>query len=143
MDINARTLSKFDAAKKSGRMVILYHMNGCPHCIMMRPAWDSVKRDLSGRCNMAEVEYGNLSLLPQEMQMIRGFPTLMAYRNGVPVAEYNGDRSPESLRAFAMTYAAAPTPAPAAATPVAPKKTPKTPKKSASAPKKTAATKKA
>lgn len=88
--------------------ILLYHMNNCPHCISLRPIWDQVKKTASKTCNIAEIEYSRMADLPESMRAIRGFPTIMAYNDTTPVAEYNGDRSVRSIVDFARTYATKP-----------------------------------
>ena len=87
-------------------VVLLYHMNTCPHCIMMRAAWEATKQFLSfytGLC-IAEVEYGQMHLLPKELQGIRGFPTIKIFNKGTSI-EYAGDRSQDSMSSFILKNA--------------------------------------
>jgi len=91
--------------------IVLFHMATCPHCIIMRPNWEKVKKDVGKKCNIAEIEYSDISALPKSMQTVRGFPTIMAYKNATPVAEYAGDRSAKSIADFAKIHASAKSPA--------------------------------
>ena len=101
--------------------VILYHMQGCPHCVMMWPNWESAVKSAGKGVQVVEIEYGQMGILPKALQNVRGFPTIMAVRDGRPYAEYSGDRSAQSLREFIRAHAsAAPPAAPAAKKKAAP-----------------------
>lgn len=116
--LNARNSPGFAKKAESGNWVVLYHMHTCPHCVMLRPTWDKVKKGSSG-CNIAEVEYQFLEKLPSAMRNVRGFPTIMAYKNGKPVAEFTGDRTEEEIAGFVKKHGS---PAPKKAATAAPKK---------------------
>lgn len=118
-----------------GSCVVLYHMQGCPHCVMMRPSWDTAVRSAGKGVRVIEVEYGNMALLPRSLQNVRGFPTIMAIRDQKPYAEYTGDRSTESLRDFLVRHAPPGAP-PAAAKKARPAATAAPKKKKATAPQK-------
>lgn len=101
---SAESIRKFKAANKKQTYVVLFHMSTCPHCVMMRPAWADMIKAVSGDCCTAEVEYAHLEEMPPTMRKIRGFPTIAAVSNGAIVVEYNGDRSAESLKDFALAH---------------------------------------
>jgi thioredoxin-like negative regulator of GroEL len=96
---------KFKKANKTQTYVILYHMSSCPHCIMMRPAWQAMLANVGPNCCTAEVEYSHIDDLPESMRAIRGFPTIVAVRDAKTVAEYNGDRGEKSLAEFVKAHA--------------------------------------
>jgi thioredoxin-like negative regulator of GroEL len=103
---SADAVKKFKKANKSQVYVVLYHMSGCPHCIMMRPAWEAMLQEMSRDYFTAEVEYSHLDDLPESMRVVRGFPTIVAIQNcDKVVAEYNGDRGKTSLSAFVKSHA--------------------------------------
>jgi thioredoxin-like negative regulator of GroEL len=88
-------------------ILMLYRMQMCPHCIALQPTWADVKRRL-GRDKgllVAEVEYQHMSLLPSALRNIRGFPTIQVVQKGRVRDEYNGDRSTDSIVAFARAFA--------------------------------------
>lgn len=87
--------------------LILYHMTLCPHCQILKPTWEKVKRKLKSAngLQVAEVEYSNLSALPAQLRQIRGFPTIQMIENGKVKQEYFGDRSMNSIIDFATSHA--------------------------------------
>ena len=96
------------ALRKRIPVVILYKMNGCPHCEMMRGAWDACKKrakmQKKAMC-IGEVEYSQINILPLIMRNVGGFPTIKVFK-GNEVLEYSGDRSEGSLSMFVMSHMA-------------------------------------
>jgi len=77
-------------------------MNGCIHCMMLMPAWESAcKSPKMKNCNVniAAVEYSKMELMPPSMH-ISAFPTIMVYEDGKKIAAFDGARTPENLIAF-------------------------------------------
>lgn len=91
-------------------VVVLHHMDGCPYCSMIRPAWTDAVRRAGPGAPIAEMLYDPM-WTPAEMADVRGFPTIRAYRDGRAIAEYQGDRTANSIFGFigAMTTATKPT----------------------------------
>lgn len=103
--ITPKTVTKLANAKKASTpIVILYHMEGCPHCVMMRPAWEACKEKLAKATDkkdgvVAEVEFKGMKCLPADMQDVAGFPTIKGFKDGKAI-EYQGDRSQMSIMTF-------------------------------------------
>lgn len=113
-DLNVpRTMTAFNkkVASKPETIIVLFYMDMCPHCIMMKPAWRAAKMAIDPKLvNIAEVEYSNLEKMPKEMQDIRGFPSIKVYRGAKTVDEYLGERTPEGFMSFMQKYSAPPAP---------------------------------
>lgn len=106
-------------------ILMLYRMQMCPHCVALQPTWSDVKRRLA-RDNglvVAEVEYQHMGMLPASLRNIRGFPTIQVIQKGRVKDEYAGDRSCDSIVAYAKTFSTKP-PVKSASTPASTKKTP-------------------
>lgn len=83
-------------------ILMLYHAKWCPHCVDFvgpfhepsRP-WqqicDMVRKDFGSKVICVEVEESNMVHLPENMNQIRGFPTLMLIHQGGMI-EYQGSR---------------------------------------------------
>lgn len=117
-DLNVpRTMPAFQKIMVDPRpkpVIMLFYMDMCPHCIMMKPAWRQAKLAMDPKSvNIAEIEYSNMERLPKEMQDVRGFPSIKVYRGTRAVDEYLGERTPEGFLNFMRKYASAkPTRAP-------------------------------
>jgi len=106
-------------------VVVLYYMNGCGHCEVLRPVWNSVLQRVHAMdgITIAEVERDEMQTLPTALKnSIMGFPTICAVKKGKTLEEYHGDRSGASIMAFCKKFAHAPAkPKPKAKAPVKPK----------------------
>jgi thioredoxin-like negative regulator of GroEL len=89
--------------KSQKPVLILYHAHWCPHCVDFvgpqyepsRP-WqqicDMVKKTYKGKVICMEVEESNMGVLPEGLNQIRGYPTLMLIQQNGGMTEYQGAR---------------------------------------------------
>lgn len=87
---------------KKTPLLVLYHAKWCPHCVDFvgpfhepsRP-WqqicDMIRKDFGTKVVCVEIEESNMTYLPENMNQIRGFPTLMLIHQG-GMMEYQGGR---------------------------------------------------
>lgn len=130
--LGPKTAKGFLAKTHGQPVVVLFYMNGCPHCEMMHGDWMAAVHALRGRpgMHMAQIEY---NAMPDAMRdMIAGFPTIATITNGAFGTEYAGDRSAESIKSFVVAECSkgaakkpAPKAKPAAATPPVKKRAPR------------------
>ena len=87
---------------KKGTCIVLHYMNGCIHCHMFMPVWKKVCEYYTGKNEyiLLSVEYGSMKGLPGTMQNVQGFPTLRAYKDAKPIAEFNDSRTYEAVADF-------------------------------------------
>ena len=69
-------------------LLVLFFMEGCPHCESNKPAWEQAKKKLKGGLATAEVESANVP--PTES--VNGFPTMKYYPAAGPVQEISGSQ---------------------------------------------------
>ncbi|CAI5506290.1 unnamed protein product [Closterium sp. Naga37s-1] len=89
--------------KTRGHTFVMFHAEWCGHCKRLIPVWSQLADEIkqAGRAGV-----GVAALLATQHQkhpavgFIQGFPTLIWFHGGQMVAEYSGDRSMASLRAF-------------------------------------------
>lgn len=91
-------------SKKS--CIVLHYMNGCIHCEMFKPVWSELAQTYKNKpeYTLISVEYGQSESMPKTMNNVQGFPTLRAYRNSMPIAEFNDTRDFETVSAFIEKY---------------------------------------
>ena len=100
---SARTLNTkefFDLVQGQKKTVVVaFVSDGCGHCQDMKPKYHEAAK--MSRLGMFLVDYAT-DPKPAESLNINGFPTILRFEQGEPVQEYQGDRSTESLIAFAQ-----------------------------------------
>lgn len=77
----------------------------CIHCQNMKPNWELLKNNLKKKkCKSAllEIDSSGINKLTNYnlKNNINGFPSIMIYKNGNLVKEYNGNRTYEDLHSF-------------------------------------------
>lgn len=103
-------------------IVILYELQGCPHCTAIETPWaDAIKtlkthKDVKDYIDCANAVYyydkgikakgkkSRLDNLPEQLQGISGFPTIHIIKNGVTVDEFNGDRNESGIVEFVLNF---------------------------------------
>jgi len=125
-DIVALGKNKNNDAKKflenKNPIVILYELQGCPHCTAIETPWaDAIKilkahKDVKDYIDCANAVYyydkgikakgkkSRLDNLPEQLQGISGFPTIHIIKNGITVDEFNGDRNENSIVEFVLNF---------------------------------------
>lgn len=107
LTLTADTKKDFDTVMKEQHPVlILFHWSMCGHCVEFMPAWEKVKTTLTRRKNIhvVDVERSHMSLLPENLRNIAGFPTIQVVKNGYIVGEYSGNRTHQNVVDFGMKY---------------------------------------
>jgi thiol-disulfide isomerase/thioredoxin len=98
---NKKTIS--DIIKKSKNITILFHWDMCGHCAALKPTWNKVckKYNNDAICDILNVELSQINNLCSKYRKgINGFPTIIKYKNGKKIAEYNDDRSFNNIIKF-------------------------------------------
>ena len=93
---------------KNKHGVVLFYMNHCFHCNVMKPNWNKVVKELKenqhnskdfvlGAIETADMDRFNKSGLKQN---VNGYPTILYFPKGMsaPADIYQGDRSYEDLK---------------------------------------------
>jgi thiol-disulfide isomerase/thioredoxin len=99
--------------EKGGPVFILFHMDGCGHCIAMRPEWKKLKnvgKSLGDTVVIAEVNQNQLSALADSMHNaklktalanISGFPAIKYIKGaGAVTTDYEGERTVDKFMSW-------------------------------------------
>lgn len=95
--------------KKHG--IVLFYMNGCGHCEIMKPAWNKVITELKEKHKneiiLGAVESSSMDMFKKHgiNPSVSGFPTILYFHPKKPNAPeyYKGDRSYEDLKKWILT----------------------------------------
>lgn len=81
--------------KKKKCSIILFYSPQCIHCQMMKQDWSDFARDSK---NKNIFSYNCLSGLSEDLRsMVKGYPTILFFKNGKKEKEYHGNRTTESF----------------------------------------------
>lgn len=90
--------------------VVLFYMNGCGHCDVLKPAWNKVVRDIKKLNNkdfiIGAIEASNMEKFNKSghSPSISGFPTILYFsKTSKHMDLYNGDRSENDLKKWIMS----------------------------------------
>jgi hypothetical protein len=95
---------------KNKHGVVLFHMDGCGHCVNMMPAWNRVVTELKDNMKndiiLGAVERGNIEKFHQHgiKPNVNGFPTVLYFNPSKLHSPevYNKDRSYEEFKQWIM-----------------------------------------
>ena len=98
------------ATLKNKHGVVLFHMDGCGHCVNMMPAWNRVVTELKDNMKndivLGAVERGNIEKFHQHgiKPNVNGFPTVLYFNPSKLHSPevYNKDRSYEEFKQWIM-----------------------------------------
>ena len=81
----------------------------CIHCQNMKPQWEFLKKKLKkSKCNglLLEIDSDQLNYVDYSSltNSIKGFPSIMVFKKGKLVKEYNGNRSSNDMFKFFKPY---------------------------------------
>jgi len=91
-----KTVAQLRAAKASDAL-IFYHMEGCGHCIVFKPEWERLKRDMS-KHNLHEVNSASREVMLEDR--VNGFPTLIYWKDNKRYENTTRPYTYESVRKF-------------------------------------------
>ena len=95
---------------KNKHGIVLFHMDGCGHCVNMMPAWNRVVTELKDNMKndivLGAVERGNIEKFHQHgiKPNVNGFPTILYFHPSKLHSPevYNKDRSYEEFKQWIM-----------------------------------------
>lgn len=81
----------------------------CIHCQNMKPQWEYLKTKLkNAKCNglLLEIDSDQLNYIDYSSfkNSIKGFPSIMVFKNGKLAKEYNGNRRSNDMFKFFKPY---------------------------------------
>lgn len=101
------TMDSFEHGIAKGVTFVKFFAPWCGHCKRMAPTWDELALKFVGNhlVKIAKVDCtlsDNKELCSQ--QEVNGFPTILIYKDGSKLSEYNGNRSLDDLYEFVKGY---------------------------------------
>jgi thioredoxin 1 len=99
--LKAVTDETFEAEvlKSSLPVLVDYSAEWCGPCKMVSPIVEESARQYEGRLEVAKLDIDSSPRAPSRYN-VRGIPTLMLFKHGVPIATHVGSLSKRQLEAF-------------------------------------------
>ena len=95
------TTKQFDEKIKHVNGIVLFHHPQCIHCVMLRPKWEMMKKQLNNDCEIMEV---NVSALESSNSPIReevqGYPMIVHVENGKIAHHFKEERNIDNMLKF-------------------------------------------
>lgn len=92
------------------RVIIFYHMEGCIHCQLLMPKFNSAlyqkddDKELIDNANIFKIESSYLNLIPVDLQQILGkvygFPYIVSYSKNKKEEEFTQPREVQNIKDF-------------------------------------------
>ena len=92
--------------KSASCAMVLFYCPWCPHCKAMKEVWEKLGQMatfIDVQAFNCEKHKGHILKIQEELpELVRGYPTIVIYKDHIPVEEYRGDRSLQSLLKTSM-----------------------------------------
>lgn len=97
------TGDNFNNAITSGVTFVKFFAPWCGHCRRIAPTWEDLARKTVGNTDITIAEVDCTSEASKELctqEGVEGYPTMILYKDGEKVEEYNGSRELDALYTF-------------------------------------------
>lgn len=91
--------AEFNAAIKSGNVVVKFHASWCPPCRAMEPVDEQLAAEYKDKITFIEVDTGKVPSLAQKYG-VRGIPTYLFFKDGEKIGSWVGLKSKESCKSL-------------------------------------------
>ena len=105
--VSILTGDTFKHAVEKGISFVKFFAPWCGHCKRLAPTWDDLGKKFLSKESVQIAKVDCTVEASKELcneQEVDGFPTLLLYRDGKKLSEYNGSRSLDDLYEFVMNH---------------------------------------
>lgn len=98
---DGKNAKHFDEKIKHVNGIALFHHPSCIHCVMLRPKWEMMKKQIDNDCEILEVEVSALEQSNSPIRKeIRGYPMIVHIKDGRIAHQFNEERNIENMIKF-------------------------------------------
>lgn len=98
-EVQVATKANFDKIIAGDLTLVKFYAPWCGHCKTLAPEFEKASTTLAGVATLAEVDCTQEKELASKFD-IKGFPTMMIFRNGEKTEDYNGPRTAAGIAAY-------------------------------------------
>ena len=103
--IEAHNIKEFDEKIPKLNGIVLFHHPGCVHCIMLKPKWEMMKKQIKSEGEIMEVNAQALEKSNNPIKnQIDGFPTIVRISNGQIKDKFAEERNIENMLRFVTKH---------------------------------------
>ena len=105
--IEKNNASQFETEINNMTGPVLFHHPGCIHCVMMRPKWKQMIKELNNKninCKILEVNAEALPMIHHPLGKVEGFPRLINVVNGVEKDVFTDERNVNNMLEFVTKH---------------------------------------
>jgi len=105
--IEPKNASEFEQKINNMSGPVLFHHPQCIHCVMMRPMWIKVIKQLNNKnisCQILEVNAEALPMIKHPLGQVDGFPRLINVENGVEKDVFGDERNVDNMLQFVLKH---------------------------------------
>ena len=105
--IEKNNASQFEQQINNMTGPVLFHHPGCIHCVMMRPKWTQMIKELNNKninCKILEVNAEALPMIHHPLSKVEGFPRLINVVNGVEKDVFTDERNVNNMLEFVTKH---------------------------------------
>ena len=105
--IEKNNASQFEQQINNMTGPVLFHHPGCIHCVMMRPKWTQMIKELNNKninCKILEVNAEALPMIHHPLSKVEGFPRLINVVNGVEKEVFTDERNVNNMLEFVTKH---------------------------------------
>ena len=96
-----KNTKEFDEKIKHMNGIVLFHHPGCIHCIMLRPKWEKMKKQLHTDGEIMEVDVSALEESNSPIRnQIQGYPMIVRVENGKIKEHFKEERNIDNMIKF-------------------------------------------
>ena len=96
-----KTTRQFDEKIKHVNGIVLFHHPGCIHCIMLKPKWEQMKKQLQTDGEIMEVDVSALEDSKSPMRNeVQGYPMIVHVENGKIAHHFKEERNIDNMIKF-------------------------------------------
>ena len=106
---NPHSVDRYNAHVHNKPAMVLFYMDGCGHCEMMKPEWKAFEDEYTEKTHnnhrdvlIAKINQKYINMI-EGHSAVNGFPTIVHLDNGKKVSEFREERTLENFKKFMRT----------------------------------------
>ncbi|KAH9577973.1 Thioredoxin domain [Trypanosoma melophagium] len=96
-DVVVATVDDFDSVIRKGEIALVkFYAPWCGHCQKLAPEWEKAAKEIPNEAVMVDVDCTKETKLAEKYS-IKGFPTIILFRDGKEIETYKGARQSDAI----------------------------------------------